>query len=45
MIIDEKFLNEISKRRKYTFISTGMSNFKIIDKAVEIFKKTNVNLN
>lgn len=39
MIIDEKFLNEISKRRKYTFISTGMSNFKIIDKAVEIFKK------
>ena len=39
MIIDENFLNEISKRRKYTFISTGMSNFRIIDKAVEIFKK------
>lgn len=39
MITDEKFLNEISKRQKYTFISTGMSNFKMIDKAVEIFKK------
>jgi len=39
MIIDEQFLNEISKRQKYTYISTGMSDFKMIDKAVEIFNK------
>ena len=39
MIVDENFLNELSKRQKYTFISTGMCDFKIIDKAVEIFKK------
>jgi N-acetylneuraminate synthase len=39
MIVDEEFLNEISKRQKYTFISTGMSDFKMIDKAVEIFNK------
>jgi len=39
MIIDENFLSEVSKRQKYTFISTGMSDFKMIDKAVEIFKK------
>ena len=41
MIIDEKFLAEVAKEKKYTFISTGMSNFKHIDKAVEIFKKYN----
>lgn len=39
MITDENFLNEVSKRKKYTFISTGMSDFKMIDRAVEIFKK------
>ena len=39
MITNENFLNEVAKRQKYTFISTGMSNYKIIDKAVEIFKK------
>tara|TARA_B110000211_G_C14091285_1_gene559294 strand:+ start:2530 stop:3378 length:849 start_codon:yes stop_codon:yes gene_type:complete len=39
MIVDEEFLNEISKRQKYTFISTGMSDFKMIDKAVDIFNK------
>jgi len=38
MITHEEFLLEIAKRKKYTFISTGMSNYKIIDKAVEIFK-------
>ena len=38
MLIDEIFLNEVAKRKKYTFISTGMSNFAMIDKAVEIFK-------
>ncbi len=41
MITHENFLEEAAKRKKYTFISTGMSNYKIIDKAVEIFKKYN----
>jgi N-acetylneuraminate synthase len=39
MIVSESFLNEISKQKKYTFISTGMCEFRHIDKAVEIFKK------
>ena len=39
MIVDEIFLNEVAKRKKHTFISTGMSDFGIIDKAVNIFKK------
>ena len=34
-----EFLNEVAKRKVYTFISTGMSNYKIIDNAVETFKK------
>ena len=41
MLTDEIFLNEVAKRKKYTFISTGMSNFAMIDKAVEIFKSNN----
>ena len=39
MIIDKKFLEEVAKQGKHTFISTGMSNFKMIDEAVQIFKK------
>ncbi len=39
MLIDEVFLNEVAKRKKHTFISTGMSNFDMIDNAVKIFKK------
>ena len=38
MIIDEKLLNEIAKRKKHTFISTGMSNKGDIDNAVKIFR-------
>jgi len=38
MITNINFLEEVAKRKKYTFISTGMSNYKMIDKAVEIFK-------
>lgn len=38
MIIDEQFLREVAKEKKYTFISTGMSSYKEIDKAVEIFR-------
>ena len=39
MITNIEFLQSLSKRKKYTFISTGMSDFKVIDKAVEIFNK------
>ena len=39
MIVDENFLIEVEKKKKHTFISTGMSTTKNIDNAVEIFKK------
>jgi N-acetylneuraminate synthase len=39
MIVDKKFLEEVAKRGKYTFISTGMSTEEDISCAVEIFKK------
>tara|TARA_A100001015_G_scaffold316269_1_gene430108 strand:- start:5344 stop:6189 length:846 start_codon:yes stop_codon:yes gene_type:complete len=41
MIIDESFLDEVAKRKKHTFISTGMSDFNVIDKAVSIFRNNN----
>ena len=41
MITSNKFLEEVSKRQKYTFISTGMSDMKIIENAVNIFNKNN----
>jgi|TARA_B110000114_G_scaffold109110_1_gene114558 N-acetylneuraminate synthase len=41
MIIDEEFLKEVAKEKKYTFISTGMSSYKEIDVAVKIFKEQN----
>ena len=39
MIVDSKFLNEVAKTQKHTFISTGMSSKENIDNAVNIFKK------
>ena len=39
MIVDIKFLNEVAKRKKHTFISTGMSSTENIESAVEIFRK------
>jgi N-acetylneuraminate synthase len=39
MLIHEKLLNTIAEEKKYTFISTGMSTIKEIEKAVKIFKK------
>ena len=39
MIVDSNFLNEVAKRGKYTFISTGMSTTENIANAVDIFKK------
>jgi N-acetylneuraminate synthase len=41
MITSDKFLDEVSKRQKYTFISTGMSDMKIIENAINIFTKNN----
>jgi len=39
MIVDLKFLEEVAKEKKYTFISTGMSTMENIKKAVEVFRK------
>ncbi len=39
MLIHEKLLQVVSKERKHTFISTGMSTMKDIEKAVKIFRK------
>ena len=41
MIVDTNFLIEVSKRKKHTFISTGMSTLDDITNAVNIFKKNN----
>lgn len=39
MLANIKLLNMIAEEKKYTFISTGMSDFSDIDKAVDIFMK------
>ena len=39
MIVDESLLEEVAFEGKHTFISTGMSSIKEIDRAVEIFRK------
>ena len=39
MIVYEDFLKEVASEKKHTFISTGMSVIKHIDRAVEIFKE------
>lgn len=39
MIIDLKFLREVAKEKKHTFISTGMSNMEMIQDAVKIFRE------
>ncbi len=41
MIVDKTLLDEVAKRKKHTFISTGMSTKEDIDDAVKIFKKYN----
>lgn len=38
MIVDKKFLEQVAKQGKHTFISTGMSTKKNIDDAVGIFR-------
>ena len=41
LIVDESYLDEIAKNKKYTYISTGMCELKHIEKCVEIFKANN----
>ncbi len=41
MIVYEDLLKMVAKEGKHTFISTGMTTYKDIDKAVEIFKQAN----
>ena len=41
MLTNTELLNLIAEEKKHTFISTGMSEFSEIDKAVDIFKKHN----
>ena len=39
MITNKKFLEQVAKEKKRTFISTGMATLKNVDDAVKIFKK------
>jgi N-acetylneuraminate synthase len=41
MIVHEDLLKKIAEEGRHTFISTGMSSYEDIDKAVEIFKAAN----
>lgn len=41
MLAHEPFLKEVAKEKKHTFISTGMSELKQIDRAVKIFRQLN----
>lgn len=41
MIVDKIFLSEVAKKKKYTFISTGMSTLEQITEAVNIFRNAN----
>lgn len=41
MLTNMDLLHEVAKEGKYTFVSTGMSTFEEIDRAVEIFKNYN----
>lgn len=41
MLVQEELLRMIAQEKKHTFISTGMSTYEEIDKAVEIFRENN----
>jgi len=41
MIVYEDLLREVASEKKHTFISTGMTEFEQIDRAVEIFREAN----
>jgi N-acetylneuraminate synthase len=40
MIVDKNFLRAVAKKKKHTFISTGMSTLENIKDAVDIFRET-----
>lgn len=39
MLVHEKLLENVAEEKKYTFVSTGMSTIKEIEKVVKIFRK------
>ena len=39
MLTNTNLLKAVAKQKRFTFISTGMSNMKDIEKAVKIFRK------
>ena len=39
MLTNIALINKIADEKKLTFISTGMSNYSDIDRAIKIFKK------
>ena len=39
MLINEDLLRLVAEEKKHTFISTGMSTYEDIDKAVSIFQE------
>lgn len=39
MVVDESLLRSIASEKKHTFISTGMTTYEDIEKAIEIFKE------
>ena len=41
MLVDKNFLESVAKEKKYTFISTGMSQMTNIKEAVDIFNNNN----
>lgn len=41
VLVQEELLKMIAQEKKHTFISTGMSTYEEIDKAVEIFRENN----
>lgn len=41
MLVNPELLEEVASEGRYTFISTGMSSFEEIDKAVDIFRAKN----
>ncbi len=41
MIVDEDLLREVASEKKHTFISTGMTEYAQIDRAVALFKEVN----
>ncbi|WP_252238137.1 N-acetylneuraminate synthase family protein [Clostridium sp. VAP51] len=41
ILTNYELLKEIASEGKYTFISTGMSNYEEIDRAIEVFKNEN----